>query len=99
MAARKTRNARRSGSRGWVAGATGQGPWRPLAFLAVVIVALYATTLFAVVLPLKIWNNTRNENKLEQQQRLLMQARLGGQHRRHLQGKRGPGRKDQHGKD
>ena len=39
-------------------------------------VALYATTLFAVVLPLKIWNNTRNENKLEQQQRLLMQARL-----------------------
>jgi two-component system LytT family sensor kinase len=39
-------------------------------------VALYATTLFAVVLPLKIWNNTRNENKLEEQQRLLMQARL-----------------------
>ncbi|HUJ23561.1 MAG TPA: histidine kinase [Bryobacteraceae bacterium] len=39
-------------------------------------VALYATTLFAVVLPLKIWNNTRNENKLEQQQRLLMQSRL-----------------------
>jgi two-component system LytT family sensor kinase len=39
-------------------------------------VALYATTLFAVVLPLKIWNNTRNENKLEQQQLLLMQARL-----------------------
>jgi len=39
-------------------------------------VAVYATTLFAVVLPLKIWNNTRNENKLEEQQRLLMQARL-----------------------
>jgi two-component system LytT family sensor kinase len=39
-------------------------------------VALYAATLFAVVLPLKIWNNTRNENKLEEQQRLLMQARL-----------------------
>jgi len=39
-------------------------------------VALYATTFFAVVLPLKIWNNTRNENKLEEQQRLLMQARL-----------------------
>jgi two-component system LytT family sensor kinase len=39
-------------------------------------VALYAATLFAVVLPLKIWNNSRNENKLEEQQRLLMQARL-----------------------
>ena len=39
-------------------------------------VALCATTLFAVGLPLKIWNNTRNENKLEEQQRLLMQARL-----------------------
>ena len=39
-------------------------------------VALYGATLFAVVLPLKIWNNTRNENKLEEQQRLLMQARL-----------------------
>jgi len=39
-------------------------------------VAVYAATLFAVVLPLKIWNNTRNENKLEQQQSLLMQARL-----------------------
>ena len=40
------------------------------------VVALYATTLFAVGLPLKIWNSTRNENKLEEQQRLLMQARL-----------------------
>jgi len=39
-------------------------------------VAICATTLFAVGLPLKIWNNTRNENKLEEQQRLLMQARL-----------------------
>ncbi|PYT32466.1 MAG: sensor histidine kinase [Acidobacteria bacterium] len=39
-------------------------------------VAVYAATLFAVVLPLKIWNNTRNENKLEQQQSSLMQARL-----------------------
>jgi len=39
-------------------------------------VALYATTLFAVVLPLKIWNNTRNEKKLEEQQRLLTEARL-----------------------
>lgn len=44
MAARKTRSGRRSGARGWVAnGGAGQGPWRPLAFLAVVLVALYAT--------------------------------------------------------
>jgi two-component system LytT family sensor kinase len=38
--------------------------------------AVYATTLFAVTLPLKIWNNTRNEGKLEEQQRHLIQARL-----------------------
>jgi two-component system LytT family sensor kinase len=40
------------------------------------IVATYITALFAVMLPLKIWNNTRNEKKLEEQNRLLMQARL-----------------------
>ncbi|HKW99690.1 MAG TPA: sensor histidine kinase [Bryobacteraceae bacterium] len=40
------------------------------------LAAVYGTTLFAVVLPLKIWNNTRNENKLEEQQRLLTEARL-----------------------
>ena len=38
--------------------------------------AIYATTLFAVTLPIKIWNNTRNESKLEEQQRYLIQARL-----------------------
>lgn len=43
VAARKTRSGRRSGARGWVAGGAGQGPWRPLAFLAVLVVALYAT--------------------------------------------------------
>ena len=36
----------------------------------------YVTALFAVMLPLKIWNNARNEKKLEEQNRLLMQARL-----------------------
>ncbi len=40
------------------------------------VVAMYVTTVFAVTLPLKIWNNARNEKKLEEQQRLLMQARL-----------------------
>src|SRR5579862_1283744 len=39
-------------------------------------VALYATTLLAVAIPLKIWNNTRNEKKLEEQERLLGEARL-----------------------
>lgn len=38
--------------------------------------AVYVTTVFAITLPLKIWNNTRNERKLEEQQRLLIQARL-----------------------
>jgi len=38
--------------------------------------AVYATTLFSVTLPIKIWNNTRNERKLEEQQRHLIQARL-----------------------
>ena len=36
----------------------------------------YATTLVAVTIPLKIWNNTRNERKLEEQERLLVEARL-----------------------
>ena len=35
---------------------------RPLSWAAI-----YATTLFAVAIPLKIWNNTRNEKKLEEQ--------------------------------
>ena len=39
-------------------------------------VALYLTTVFAVTIPLKILNNTRNEKKLEEQQRLLVEARL-----------------------
>jgi len=43
---------------------------------ALPLVALYATTLFAITIPLKIWNNTRNEKKLEEQQRLLVEARL-----------------------
>ena len=38
--------------------------------------AIYASALFAVAIPLKIWNNTRNEKKLEEQERLLAEARL-----------------------
>lgn len=39
-------------------------------------VAIYASTVFAVILPLKIWNSIRNEKKLEQQQLRLNEARL-----------------------
>jgi two-component system LytT family sensor kinase len=38
--------------------------------------ALGATTLFAVAIPLKIWNSARTEKKLEEQGRLLVEARL-----------------------
>jgi two-component system LytT family sensor kinase len=40
------------------------------------LVAVYASTYFCITLPLKVWNNTRNEVKLEEQKRLLIQARL-----------------------
>jgi len=39
-------------------------------------VAIYASTIFAVTLPLKIWNNSRNEKKLEAQQLRLNEAML-----------------------
>jgi len=44
------------------------GPW--------VLVAVYATTLFSVALPIKIWNSNLNEKRLEQQQLRLNEARL-----------------------
>jgi two-component system, LytTR family, sensor kinase len=40
------------------------------------VIAAYASSIFAVMLPLKIWNNTRNEKKLETQQLRLNEARL-----------------------
>lgn len=40
------------------------------------LVAAYVSSIFAVMLPLKIWNNTRNEKKLEAQQLRLNEARL-----------------------
>jgi two-component system LytT family sensor kinase len=51
-----------------------QQKWLPLPPL--IIVAVYATTLFATVLPIKVWNSNRNERKLEQQQLRLNEARL-----------------------
>ena len=50
--------------------------YSPLEVQGATLAAIYITTLFAVTLPLKIWNNTRNEDKLERQQRLLNEARL-----------------------
>ena len=40
------------------------------------LAAVYASSVFVVMLPLKIWNNTRNEKKLEAQQLRLNEARL-----------------------
>jgi two-component system LytT family sensor kinase len=51
-----------------------QAKWQPLPGL--IWVAVYATTLFATVLPIKVWNSNRNEKKLEQQQLRLNEARL-----------------------
>jgi two-component system LytT family sensor kinase len=42
----------------------------------VAVIALYSSSVFAVMIPLKIWNNTRNEKKLEAQQLRLNEARL-----------------------
>jgi two-component system LytT family sensor kinase len=42
----------------------------------VTMIAICSSTVFAVMLPLKIWNNTRNEKKLEAQQLRLNEARL-----------------------
>jgi two-component system LytT family sensor kinase len=42
----------------------------------VTVLAAYASMLFAVMIPLKIWNSARNEKKLEAQQLRLNEARL-----------------------
>src|SRR3954469_10582552 len=41
-----------------------------------IFVAICAATVMCVAIPLKIWNNTRTELKLEEQTRLLLEARL-----------------------
>jgi len=59
-------------------------PFRDGVFLAPIwndgrvatVVASYASSVFAVMLPLKIWNNARTEKKLELQQLRLNEARL-----------------------
>ena len=39
-------------------------------------IAIYAGTIATVAIPIKVWNATRIELKLEEQERLLLQARL-----------------------
>lgn len=40
------------------------------------VVGIFLSTIFAVSIPLKIWNSARNERLLESKERLLVQARL-----------------------
>lgn len=40
------------------------------------MLATYLSTLFAIAIPLKIWNNQRYESKLKEQNTLLMEAKL-----------------------
>lgn len=56
--------------------------WMPTRLFAVdsssllLLVGIFAVSVMAVAIPLKIWNNARIELKLEEQARLLMQARM-----------------------
>jgi len=49
---------------------------RAAGFGPLAMVAEYLATVFAIFIPLKIWNSMRNEKKLEEQERLLAEARL-----------------------
>ncbi|HXJ44064.1 MAG TPA: histidine kinase [Bryobacteraceae bacterium] len=40
------------------------------------LAGLYVSTYFCITLPLKVWSNTRNQVMFEEQQHLLLQARL-----------------------
>ena len=47
---------------------TSDNPW--------ILVAIFLTIVFCVGIPLKIWNNARIERKLQEQEQLLLQARM-----------------------
>ncbi len=49
---------------------------KPEPHQALSVIALYASTFFAVAIPLKIWNSARYEKKLEEKERLLAESRL-----------------------
>ena len=42
----------------------------------VALLAVFATTVATIAIPIKIWNLTRIEMKLKVQERLLLEARL-----------------------
>ncbi len=46
----------------------GEDPW--------LLFGAYLSTYFCITIPLKVWNSTRNEARLEEQARLLLSARL-----------------------
>ncbi len=48
------------------------GPPRSLGWLAVIVLA----TVLAVAMPIKIWNNARIEHRLQEQEKLLLAAKL-----------------------
>lgn len=48
----------------------------PVAPVAVAFLALFAFVVATIAVPIKIWNNARIEMKLEEQERLLLEARL-----------------------
>jgi two-component system LytT family sensor kinase len=56
--------------------------WQPKQIFSVdsgnfwILAAIFATSVMCIAIPMKIWNNTRMEIKLEQQQRALLQARM-----------------------
>ncbi len=56
--------------------------WEPRHIFAIdshswgMLAAIFAATIMTVAIPLKIWNNTRMEKQLEEQHRLLLQARM-----------------------
>ncbi len=56
--------------------------WEPRRIFSVdssnfwILAAIFAASVLCIAIPIKIWNNTRIEIKLEEQQRALLQARM-----------------------
>ncbi len=68
----RTTLAGRFGARGWLFSL-----YRPSdQDSALTVVLVYVATVICIGVTIKVWDHTRNEWKIEEQQRLLMQARL-----------------------
>jgi two-component system LytT family sensor kinase len=50
--------------------------WNDVGWVWIDLIGIHLATLFATMVPLKIWNNKRNERKIESQQLSLNAARL-----------------------